>query len=257
MLKESLALSEQTVFNDFADNFDIKGKDILEIGGCLPFEYFEEHGVNSWVAIDPRNRNAKINEIYTSVNGYAQLILFEDNHFDYLFSCNAFQHIQCFDAALNEMLRVLKPGGVLYANFGPIWSSPDGSHIENVFYKDKAYNFWDESFIPDWYHLVYNCRELYEILSSKINSGLAKALSEFVYLSDWLNRLEFKDYKRIVESCLFSEIIFFGGAKEFGYERIVKDYTNNYKSKYDNWICQKQNALDDYKYRDLKICLRK
>jgi O-antigen/teichoic acid export membrane protein/SAM-dependent methyltransferase len=50
------------------------------------------------------------------------------NQFDLVFSINAFEHFQAPPAALAELLRVLRPGGVLYLSFDPLYHSPWGLH---------------------------------------------------------------------------------------------------------------------------------
>lgn len=256
MLKKTLAVSEYDVFKEFEENFHPDGKTILEVGGCLPYNFLKDTNVEKWIAIDPRNNDAVLNENYISICGYAQLIPFEDNTFDYIFSCNCFQHISAFSHALDEMYRVLKPGGILFSNFGPIWSGPDGSHIENVKYGDDIYNFWEKSLIPDWYHLIYSFRELYDILSTELEKGLAQKLVEYVYLSNWLNRLKYSDYKIAIQNSRF-KLEYFEGITDFGYKRTVPEYKNKYSSKINNWKQTLGSEIDDYKYRDLKIVLKK
>lgn len=53
---------------------------------------------------------------------------YDDASFDVVFSFNAFEHIDDPDKALSEAVRVTKPGGYIYLNFGPLWSSPFGAH---------------------------------------------------------------------------------------------------------------------------------
>ncbi|MCX7747690.1 MAG: class I SAM-dependent methyltransferase [Clostridia bacterium] len=256
MIKSSLALSEYEVFSDFAGNFNLSGKAVLEIGGCLPYEYIKGCNPKVWVAVDPRNEDKTLNEQYKSVKGFAQLIPAPNNTYDYIFSCNAFHHISQFEQAVKEFFRVLKPNGVVYSNFGPIWSAPDGSHLENVNYNGKVYNFWENRIVPDWYHLIYNCREIFDILSSRLEYGLAKTIAEYIYLSSWLNRMEYEDYSRILKKSPF-KIEFFEGTTELGYEVTLPDYDNPYEWKVKEWKERVGDRLNDYRLRDLKICLRK
>jgi SAM-dependent methyltransferase len=47
---------------------------------------------------------------------------------DGIYSFDAFEHFSDPAAILSEAYRVLKPGGTLYASFGPLWFSPFGAH---------------------------------------------------------------------------------------------------------------------------------
>ena len=53
---------------------------------------------------------------------------FDDETFDYAFSYNSFEHFQQPARVLDEMIRVLRPGGHLYLSFGPLYDSPWGEH---------------------------------------------------------------------------------------------------------------------------------
>jgi ubiquinone/menaquinone biosynthesis C-methylase UbiE len=51
-----------------------------------------------------------------------------DESFDVVYSYNTFEHIPRPDAAVSEATRVLRPGGHLYLDFGPLYFSPFGLH---------------------------------------------------------------------------------------------------------------------------------
>ena len=53
---------------------------------------------------------------------------FRDSAFDFAFSYAAFEHFPDPEFVLLEMLRVTRPKGLIYLNFGPLWLSPDGLH---------------------------------------------------------------------------------------------------------------------------------
>lgn len=53
---------------------------------------------------------------------------FAANSFDFVFSYNSFEHFPHPDKALFEAIRVTRPGGFIYLNFGPIWLAPKGAH---------------------------------------------------------------------------------------------------------------------------------
>lgn len=59
----------------------------------------------------------------------AQNLPFRCNWFDFCFSQNAFEHIPDPELALREMVRVTRPGGLIYLMFDPLWTADSGSHF--------------------------------------------------------------------------------------------------------------------------------
>jgi ubiquinone/menaquinone biosynthesis C-methylase UbiE len=53
---------------------------------------------------------------------------FEDESFDFVFSYDAFEHFTSPDAVLKEAIRVVRNGGFIYLEFGPLYYSPLGEH---------------------------------------------------------------------------------------------------------------------------------
>lgn len=53
---------------------------------------------------------------------------FDDSQYDFVFSYNAFEHFPKPDKVIAESLRVLKPGGLLYMEFSPLYMSSYGLH---------------------------------------------------------------------------------------------------------------------------------
>ncbi len=67
-----------------------------------------------------------------SVNSYladcCKRLPFDDSAFDLVCSYNSFEHFADPSAALSEFIRVVKPGGWIYLEFGPLFASPWGLH---------------------------------------------------------------------------------------------------------------------------------
>src|SRR5206468_6024930 len=58
----------------------------------------------------------------------ASMAIFPADSFDVVYTFDAFEHFADPGAVLCETHRVLKPRGLLYASFGPLYHSPHGAH---------------------------------------------------------------------------------------------------------------------------------
>lgn len=54
---------------------------------------------------------------------------FEDESFDFVFSYGAFEHFASPENVLREAIRVVRKGGYIYLEFGPLYYSPQGEHV--------------------------------------------------------------------------------------------------------------------------------
>ncbi|MCB0552935.1 MAG: class I SAM-dependent methyltransferase [Phaeodactylibacter sp.] len=117
------------LYNYVASGIDIQGKDILEVGcgrgGGLSYitRYLSPSKVTG---LDLNNRAIEfckknyVGEGITFLQGNAQLLKFEDNCFDVLINVESSHRYPQVDKFLNEVYRVLKPGGYfLFADFRP------------------------------------------------------------------------------------------------------------------------------------------
>ncbi len=189
-----LALSEEAVFADFSRRVNLSGSVIAEVGGTFPEELLYRHGVERWYSIEPNPGN------HSEASGVRQVLAVRaeetplaDGSVDAVFSSNAFQFLDVV-ATLAQMRRILKPGGLLYAHFGPIWSAVDGHQLEYVSYEGRPLTFWDDTLLPPWAHLRYEREELRVLLRSALPDALADLLVWHVHDSETINRMYFEDY---------------------------------------------------------------
>lgn len=188
-----LATSEASAVRLLLSRHRIRGRNVLEVGGAAPIEEVIRSGAASWLSVDPANASARHNAVYETVAGSANGIPVDDESFDYVFSANAFEHIADLPGALREMRRVLRPSGMIYAHYGPIWSAPDGHHME-VTINEHEYRFWIEAILPPWLHLIVDEEEMREILAEHLPADHAQQIAAFCYRSPILNRLRFEDF---------------------------------------------------------------
>ena len=189
-----LALSEDAVFADFTARVELAGAVVAEIGGSIPPGLADSRGVASWTAIDPNRRaTTGLPPRYRMVTARAEDLPLPDASVDAVFSSNALQFMDV-PAVLAQVRRVLRPGGLLYAHFGPIWSAIDGHQLEYVSYQGRDLVFWRDTLLPPWAHLAYDRAELTALLHTALPADLVHILIGHIFDSGTVNRLFFEDY---------------------------------------------------------------
>jgi SAM-dependent methyltransferase len=125
----------------------------------------------------------------------AMSLPYRDQLFDLVISQNAFEHIPNPLAALREVLRVTKQGGVIYLTFDPIWTADSGNHFSH--------------FVPEpWSHLLLSDEEFCARMR-------AAGAGEFE-VNDYLRGMNRKLLPTYVEQ--FHEILTMAGVSRFHYE---------------------------------------
>jgi len=191
---DELAVSEQDVFGGFAARVELCGAVVAEIGGAYPTSLIERHRVLKWYSIDPNRASAIFGSgLHEVLAVRAEETPLPDASVDAVFSSNAFQFLDVA-ATLAQVRRILRPGGLLYAHFGPIWSAVDGHQLEYVRYRGRDLQFWRDTLLPPWAHLAYQREELRALLRTGLPADLADLLVHHVHDSDVINRLFFDDY---------------------------------------------------------------
>ncbi len=253
-----LAVSPSIVRKRFERLFPITGARILEIGGYPP-----ERAVASaqcWWSIDPRNpRNDVLSTgVVRRLCGTAEALPEEISEVDAVFACNSFQHVAGLATAYHEIGRVLRPGGLVYACFGPIWTAPDGAHIEDVRVATRRYDFWKQpTLVPAWSHLTLGEEEFQELLCELHGPDLGLALARFVSRSDWVNRISIDAHLRLpIEAGL--QIVCMRGCRRFGYAYDPPDPPERFRKRVGLEAARATTGLDAraLRVRDLELVLR-
>lgn len=131
----------------------------------------------------------------------------EDASIGAIFSVSVFEHLLEFDQCLLEMYRILVPGGIVYADFGPIWSSSLGHHVcANV--DGARASHWEPKLNPldNFSHLLKSSEEMEALLVGRVPEALGEAIVDWVYASPDINRLFFEDYLRLIEASPFERV---------------------------------------------------
>ena len=204
---ENLPIWQQNHLNVCIEQNLFKGKKVLEVGGRTPFNVTKNLEVESWICVDPI-----IKEDYTFDNTYkhykASILDFDkENEFDLIFSTNAFEHINGLKTAVDNMYKLLKVGGKLSALMGPIWSCYKGHHIVYKKGNGELINF-NNIKLDDWAHLIYSEEEMKQKLAENYNEDDIKYILNYIYHRDYLTRMFYDEYKKIIEESSFNILEF-------------------------------------------------
>ena len=123
----------------------------------------------------------------------AQNLIYGDNKFDFVYSLNALEHIPDPISAVKEVWRVLRPGGVFYASFDPVWTADSGSHFMHyakepwlhLLVDDDEYcNRMKSEGAADWELDEYRCamnRKPVSFYLKKLRECLEEIFSEYSF----------------------------------------------------------------------------
>jgi SAM-dependent methyltransferase len=137
---------------------------------------------------------------YEIIQGDARTLPFKDCSVSSIFSITAFEHILNFDMALAEMHRVLKPGGIVYSDFGPIWSGSVGHHVYAMADGLEARHFKPgKNPVPHYAHLWMTREEMRSAVQQEtwVTPALAEAIVYQIYDGTLINRLFYEDYIKL------------------------------------------------------------
>jgi SAM-dependent methyltransferase len=103
---------------------------------------------------------------------------------DVVVSIDAFEHFENPKAVLDEMHRLLKPGGMVAISFGPTWYHPLGGHLFSVF---------------PWAHLIFSEAALIRWRSDLRNDGATR----FCEVEGGLNQMTIRRFEKLVRRSPF------------------------------------------------------
>jgi SAM-dependent methyltransferase len=132
-------------------------KKVLEVGCGQGFlaDILVDDGLEVYASdvVDILDARLKEKRLKFCLGDVCSRLPFQDEAFDLAYAINAFEHFPDPGYALDEMLRVLKPGGVIFLTFDPLYYSPWGLHASRrigfpypqlLFSKETIQRFLDE-----------------------------------------------------------------------------------------------------------------
>lgn len=181
----------------------LAGRDVIEVGGCAPKSATRAFGVRSWTSCDLRAKDGgSIEPGHRALSCDARALPFREESFDTAFSVCAFEHFQGIEAVLAELNRVLRPGGRLFTQFAPIWSSANGHHLW-ILDGDRPKLTFNDHALPPWGHLLLEEHELRHFLELTRGVEIANRVAYHVAKSTYVNRQFEGDFRRAVSASGF------------------------------------------------------
>ena len=188
----------------------IKKRDIL-VAGCGT-----ARDIESWVKLEPRRVigidwfsyerawskwKQRFEELVPSVEvNFAQadlshMTLFPDASFDLVSSDAVFEHLKNLPDVLSEFHRVLRPGGLVYATFGPLWFSWGGDHVSGYDVVTSGFN-----------HLVLEHEAYLRYLDNMGEHTHSEHDGRTWIKHDLFSRLKPREYLRCLEAAGFERL---------------------------------------------------
>lgn len=132
---------------DLGGRFDFSNKTVLDVGCAFGFflDIAREAGARELWGTDITSESEKVisRKGYISVRGAFEYIALPENHFDFVFMGDVFEHLQDPFAAVKKVSRIMKQGGfvlITTVNFGSLFARVAGKRWrllvppEHIFY---------------------------------------------------------------------------------------------------------------------------
>jgi len=216
-----LSPHQGSFFREFMRVYDIRGKDILELGGAMPRKLVLDFcQANSWTCVQSeeygkyRSDNQQPSQSDSSA-GYrfyfTQAEEFCEEHkqkYDAVFSIAAFEHFLHLPKVFRLLPNLLKPEGVLFSIFAPIWSGPYGQHFTHILPErfkasNSEFTGTQQLFDTPWDHLLLSPSQYLIRYTEKFDREFAELLTYETYQSPQINRFILNDYKQVALAANF------------------------------------------------------
>jgi SAM-dependent methyltransferase len=132
------------------------------------------------------------------IRGDAEVIGLAADSVDVAMSLSTFEHFSDGAAVLREVHRVLRPGGRLFVNFQPVWTSSEGHHLHHLANVTRV--------IPPWAHLLWTPETMRRALAERWPADAEVSLEEavaWIYESREINRLDIVTLRGMFEAAPF------------------------------------------------------
>jgi SAM-dependent methyltransferase len=152
-------------------------------------------GLGVWEPAEVRHQGA----IGRLVAAYGEALPVEAGSVDLVMSLSTFEHFHDGTSVLREMHRVLRPGGRLFVNFQPVWTSSAGHHLHHIGSVARV--------IPPWAHLLWTPVSMRQALEGRWPAEAPISLDEavaWIYESQEINRADIVSLRQMFEAAPFT-----------------------------------------------------
>lgn len=106
----------------------LDGRTVVDVGAGSPefCQEFVEHGA-TYLAIDPSREALRPAPGTAGIVGVGEHLPLEDGCADIVMANNVMEHVRSPGVVADEMLRVVRPGGLVFISY-TAWASPWGGH---------------------------------------------------------------------------------------------------------------------------------
>jgi len=119
-----------------ARHVQLRGSRVVDVGGGAGYftDAFRAHGARCLlVEPDPAELYSRGDPGHQSVLGDGYWLPLPDASIDVCFSCNVLEHVRDPAGLIDEMIRVTRPGGLVYLAY-TVWLGPWGGHESAPFH---------------------------------------------------------------------------------------------------------------------------
>ena len=169
---------------------ELHGKVVADFGCGEGHECIElaQNGIAKVAGIDQREsvlQRARQNARSARVDGICAFCTELSQQVDVVISLDGFEHFDDPASVLAKMYEMLRPGGTVYASFGPTWYHPLGGHLFSVF---------------PWAHLLFSEKALIRWRSDIRSDGATR----FGEVEGGLNQITIARFEGLVKASPFA-----------------------------------------------------
>lgn len=128
------------------------------------------------------------------------------NTYDFIYSYNTFEHVFEPPKALDELVRICKPGGIIYLDFGPLYASAWGLHAF------RALNMPYPQYLFSKEFYVQKIKEIGRF-------DIGRQMNVLQPLNQWV----VKQYDELFQNC-GCEVVAYKKWSHYSYLRVIREY---------------------------------